>query len=1023
MKRRSFWKAFFLCFALALGLLVLGRPGKVQAEEPNSPVYYVYINGYYLGEGDGAQGLYYVGTSDTTGYVTSDPSSNWTARYVPSSGRLDLRNYRGGKIVCLPAHTMQNFDIKLEGNSFITETSSNDSYGVGLQISSANVRTVITSAEQEHGTLTINVYNSAVPCYGINCCASGTSSEGVYVQGTANVMITAAGKCGFGIWSGGTVGVFERASVNITAKYNQNASSSFSAAVYSQTGNLDISTSGSVSIESVARDNYKHSGYGFAFYGEAGSACLNCSPKDFPYVSLSAVGYHAKVSNRTSVLERDYYNLEKTVKQTGVTESLLLEYSTGQTYVIGAHFPDPSFRLLVSDTIDTNHDNKLSSTEISAVQQIYIINEANYSRYYDAYSLMGIELFTNLTDLTWDTDYFDTDVTSGNLLEVDLRNNTKLKNVVIRGTRMRELYVSNLSSLRWLELSKNTLHGPDLTGLTALKTLMLRDNLLADIDLSPVKNLEYLDVAENYLETLDVSAHTKLDYLYCEDNELTSLDVSKLTVLRSLTCGGNPFETLSLTKNTALEWLSCNNSCLSSLNVSKNTALHALDCSHSDSLKTLTLGTNSNLMRLRCFDSVNLNAVNVSGCSQLKNVIASGDRKTVTEDGYTFRQYAIYDETGYASRCIDADRETVLVYQKPSTAYSSANATKIFTADAACGTTMTFRWQYRTSSSGTWKNCSSAMQGYDTNTLKVPAKTYRNGYQYRCKFINANGKAGYSPAATLYVLSIRTQPSDVSTTVGKTVNFKVAAAGGGLKYQWRWRTPGGSWKNCTGTGSQTATLPIEALERRNGYEYQCKVTDGGGNSLTTRAVQLSVLKTQPVSASVKEGATASFSAAGCGSGLKYQWQYRTSSSGNWLNCTSATTGYNKPTLKVVGKTYRHGYQYRCLITDSAGLTVHSVAVTLNVLGIKTQPKSVGAAAGNTVSFKVVAVGKGLTYQWQYRTSPSGTWRNCTSSTEGYNKATLKVEAKTYRNGYQYRCVVGDSAGNSVNSQAATLTVN
>ncbi|MBO4838665.1 MAG: hypothetical protein J5493_04775 [Lachnospiraceae bacterium] len=1020
MKRRAFWKAFFLCFALTLGLLVFGSPGKVQAEESNGPVYYVYINGYYLGEGEGTYGLYYVGTSDTTGYVTTDSSSDWNARYIPSSGRLILRNYRGGKIVCLTNNNKANFDVELHGINFITET--NDT--IGMQVNPDDTNLLIFS--DDYGSLMINVCSMDDECYGINNFTSGSAGEGVYVQGNASLTVLATGKSGIGIRAGGTVGILEQASADIEARYNKNANYSFSAAVYSKDGNLDVSTSGSVSIASTARDLHQHSGYGYAFYSGRNSGCLNCSPKNFPYVSLSAVGYHAKVSNRSTVLDSTYYNLEKTVKQTGVTEGLLLQYSTSDALpIVGAIFPDPSFRSYVRNKYDTNSDGKLSESERLYIKTITVEDDEDGRLYNDAYSLVGIENFTNLTQLTWDPDSNDLNSVRGNLLELDLRSNKELKRVTVRSTRLRELYVSYLSKLTWLDCTNNALHGPTLSGLTSLTDLLLYNNLLTNITVSVLPNLDYLDVGENLLQTLDVSWNTKLRFLYCQNNKLESLDITNLTELTDLTCGGNLFTTLNLTKNTALGWLSCNNSCLTTLNVSKNTALYALDCSCSDSLKALSLGNNSNLKRLRFFDSPNLTAVNISGCSQLKTVIASGSRKNVTEDGYTFRQYGIYDEAGYASRCIDADIGTILIYQKPTAVYTYTGTKKTFAVKAESGLGLTYRWQYRTSSSGSWKNCTSATEGYNTDTLKVKPEIFRSGYQYRCKITNTDGWYGYSPAATLYVIGINGQPSDVSTTAGKTASFKVTAVGGGLKYQWRWRKNGGEWADCTSAteGYNKATLKVNATEGRNGYQYQCKVTDANGNFLYTNVANLFVLKTQPASVSTTAGKTATFKAVGYGTGLKYQWQFRTSSSGTWKNCTSATTGYNTTTLKVAAATGRNGYQYRCEITNSAGLTVRSKIVTLNVLGIKTQPASVTTTKGKTVSFKVEAVGKGLTYQWQFRSSSSAEWTDCSSATEGYNKATLKVVAQAHRNGYQYRCVVKDSAGNSVNSKAATLTIN
>ncbi len=86
--------------------------------------------------------------------------------------------------------------------------------------------------------------------------------------------------------------------------------------------------------------------------------------------------------------------------------------------------------------------------------------------------------------------------------------------------------------------------------------------------------------------------------------------------------------------------------------------------------------------------------------------------------------------------------------------------------------------------------------------------------------------------------------------------------------------------------------------------------------------------------------------------------------------------------------------------------------------IKTQPKSLTKAVGQKATFKVKATGKNLKYQWYYRTSPTGKWKKIT--TKGTSSAyTVKVKARL--NGYQYRCLVKNSAG-QVYSKTVKLKV-
>ena len=87
--------------------------------------------------------------------------------------------------------------------------------------------------------------------------------------------------------------------------------------------------------------------------------------------------------------------------------------------------------------------------------------------------------------------------------------------------------------------------------------------------------------------------------------------------------------------------------------------------------------------------------------------------------------------------------------------------------------------------------------------------------------------------------------------------------------------------------------------------------------------------------------------------------------------------------------------------------------------ITTQPTSQTVTKGGTATFTVVTSGtEPLSYQWQQSTDSGQSWTNIDGATD----ATYTTEATTTSmNGYQYRCVVSNSAG-SVTSNAATLTV-
>lgn len=94
------------------------------------------------------------------------------------------------------------------------------------------------------------------------------------------------------------------------------------------------------------------------------------------------------------------------------------------------------------------------------------------------------------------------------------------------------------------------------------------------------------------------------------------------------------------------------------------------------------------------------------------------------------------------------------------------------------------------------------------------------------------------------------------------------------------------------------------------------------------------------------------------------------------------------------------------------------------LRITAQPQDVEVAGGGSVTLSVTAVGDGLTYQWQNAQAENPTesdWYNLTSG--ALKKATISLSIAAASKEYlYYRCIVTDSAGNSVTSRAATVHV-
>lgn len=284
-------------------------------------------------------------------------------------------------------------------------------------------------------------------------------------------------------------------------------------------------------------------------------------------------------------------------------------------------------------------------------------------------------------------------------------------------------------------------------------------------------------------------------------------------------------------------------------------------------------------------------------------------------------------------------------------------------------------------------------------------------------------KAGMANAATAGP-KITLQPVDKSLLVDSTAKFMVEATGTGtLTYQWQYRKNATStWAPSGQTGAKTSTLWVKATAGLHGYQFRCIVTDGNKQQTVSNTVTLTLkprITLQPEDKNLLVGSTAKLTVEASGAGLSYQWQYRKNSSSAWA--PSGQTGAKTSTLWVATTAALHGYQFRCIVTDKNKQQSISRVVTLTLKPrITQQPTGRKVTAGNTAKFTVVATGKTLSYQWQYRKNASSAWAS--SAQSGNKTATLSVASTAGLDGYQFRCVITDGNGQKTYSNAAILGV-
>ena len=194
-------------------------------------------------------------------------------------------------------------------------------------------------------------------------------------------------------------------------------------------------------------------------------------------------------------------------------------------------------------------------------------------------------------------------------------------------------------------------------------------------------------------------------------------------------------------------------------------------------------------------------------------------------------------------------------------------------------------------------------------------------------------------------------------------------------------------------------------------------SEPSGEEEPGESIPLTVTR-QPANVTVSAGETATFSVGASGVGLKYQWYYRKAGAGSWVvwkGHTTATTSATANATWNLMKVY-------CRISDEAGSVVSSRSASVSLrqpLTISAQPRNIRVRAGEKGTFSVTAQGTGrLSFQWYVRKAgaPSDTlWK-------GHVSATTSATANSTWNKMKVWCVVTDEAGQSVQSDAATVTI-
>jgi hypothetical protein len=420
------------------------------------------------------------------------------------------------------------------------------------------------------------------------------------------------------------------------------------------------------------------------------------------------------------------------------------------------------------------------------------------------------------------------------------------------------------------------------------------------------------------------------------------------------------------------------------------------------------------------------------------NPVVPGNSSVVTLNNTSNLTYGTYTVTitGTTASAPTQTRDVVFIVSpgaapaigtQPASQTVCTGANVTFTV-AATGA-LTYQWQISTNGGGSFTD----IAGATTTSYSLTGVTAgMNANQYRV-IVSGQCNSSTSAAAILTVNSspsISTQPQNATICAGSNNTFSVAATGTGLLYQWQLSTNGGGIFNDIAGATATSYAVNAATVGMSGYQYRVVINGTCTPPATSTAATLTVVaavtvSAQPADVTVCEPGNTSFTSAGTGSGVIYQWQVSTDGGANYTNVSNGGvySGAGTATLTITGATASmNGYRYRTQMSNATCTTpvnTNGAILTVNTVpAVTTNPQSVTVCTGTNNTFISTATGSGLTYQWQVSTDGGANYTDIPGATSSsYTLTGITVGMNNNR----YRVVVSGACTPPAVSNAAVLT--